>query len=147
MIMAARTPDDQVALVAFFSRKTGIPPAEFLKEPFQGFGVIQRGKVVGVVLFRTFRVTSIEIAWAGDPGWVSRRVLRTIFRYVFTQLKVLRVWGIIRHSNAPSRELARRVGFTEVGELPHEFGVGDSGYLYQMAFDQCRWLETTERQR
>ncbi len=141
MIVRSKTQDEKMALVAYLASKIGTTPAQLVGAmPFEVVAVTRAGKPVGAVLYTNKRRHSIEMVWAGEPGWLTRANLRDIFAYPFLTLDCLVAMGMIRAGNAKSIALAERMGCRLVGAVPHVFGPGEDGLLYSMQFDDCKWL-------
>lgn len=141
MIRPAVTPDQKAMLIAYLTEKTGVSAASLVGQmPFEAAAIVRRDRFAGAVLYTNYRETSIEICWAGEPGWATREHLHGIFAYPFLQLGCLRASGCIRRSNGASRKFAKDIGCREVGVLEHEYGPGDDGILYTITADKCRWI-------
>lgn len=131
-----------MTLLDYVARKVGCFPEHIVGEtPYEALAVLRAGRAAGAVILMNFRGSSIEMCWAGEPGWATRGVLSNIFGYPFLQLGCFRVNGIVERSNKASREFARRLGCREVGILEDEFGLGRDAVLYTMARKNCRWLK------
>jgi hypothetical protein len=96
---------------------------------------------MGAALYTNKRGRTVEMIWAGEPGWLTPGNIRALFSYPLEQLDCLCVLGTIRCSNEKSRALAERMGCSRVGPIPHAFGEEDHGVLYCMRREKCPWLE------
>lgn len=140
MMTIARTQDERLTLLAYLASKIGSDPAALVGSmPFQIGAVRRAGRAMGAVLYTNKRGTTIEMTWAGEPGWVTRGALAAMFGYAFRDLDCLTVVGTIRCDNEKSRDMAERIGCMRVGLVPHAFGEGAHGYLYCMCRDRCEW--------
>ncbi len=141
MIVEAANDQERATLLEYLVAKLEVPKEILVGHmPFIAFAILRGGEGRGAVLLTNYRGTSIEIAWAGEPGWVTRQDMRTIMRRIFIDMGVSRAYGIIKRENGASREFAARMGCREVGVLEDEYGPGKDGVLYSMTRGQCRWL-------
>lgn len=141
MIIPAVTPAAQDMLLGYLCAKINTTLHQLIGGmPFEVMGIARNGRHMGAVLFTNYRETSIELAWAGEPGWATRSDLRDIFSYPFNQLGVLRVSGCVARGNSASRNFASRLGAREVGVLEGEYGPGKDGIMYAMTRDKCKWI-------
>lgn len=142
MIQPAVTQDQKAMLITYLADKLGEPAENLVGQmPYEAAAISRDGRFAGAVLYTNFRGTSIEMCWAGEPGWATREHLRAIFAYPFLQLGCLRASGCVRRSNSASREFCKKIGCREVGVLEHEYGPGDDGILYTITRDKCRWIK------
>jgi hypothetical protein len=133
LIVHARTPEQEAQLAAYIARAIGIEPKKLVGDmPYHAMASIRDDKIMGVVLFTSFREQSIEAHVCGKPGWVTRADLAAMFGYPFQHLKVLRVWSVIARNNKPARSFIER--------LDDEFGLGKDGILYAVRRSECKWL-------
>lgn len=141
MIVHARTPEQEEHLAAFIARAIGMEPKKLVGDmPYHALASIRADKLMGVVLFTSFREQSIEAHVCGEPGWVTRADLAEMFGYPFQHLGVLRVWSVIARNNKPARSFIERLGFKVKAVLDDEFGEGKDGILYAMRRKECTWL-------
>ena len=141
MIVHARTPEQEAQLATFVARAIGIELKKLVGDmPYHTLASVRAEKLMGVVLFTSFREQSIEAHVCGKPGWVTRSDLADMFGYPFQHLKVLRVWSVIARNNKPARSFIERLGFRVKCVLDDEFGRGKDGILYAMRQGECRWL-------
>jgi hypothetical protein len=142
MIVPALTPAEKTTLVEYLSIQIGTDQENLVgKMPYEVVAVVRNGRGMGAVLYTNYRGTSIEMAWAGELGWITRGDLRAIFAYPFIQLGVLRAQGVVKRSNNASRHFAARIGCREAGVLENEYGPGQDGILYTITPARCRWIK------
>lgn len=142
MIVEAATDAERETLLQYLVAKLDVPKEILVGNmPFSAFAIVRGDHGLGAILCTNYRQTSVEIAWAGDPGWITRGDMRTVFRRIFDEMGCLRAWGVVRRDNGPSRNLARRMGCREVGILENEYGPGKDGVLYSMTRAACQWLK------
>lgn len=141
MITPARTPDARATLVAYLASKIGTSPRDLVGQmPFEIAAVVRDAKPIGAVLWLNYRTHSIEMSWAGEPGWMTRSNLRGIFAYPFVQLKCWTVIGLVNRSNAHMRSFGERLGFVERCVIPAGPTKHGDIVLYTMTRDACPWL-------
>lgn len=142
MIVAARTPAGRGTLLAHISERIGELPQDLVGDmPFQAYGSIKDGKILGVVLFLNYRRQSMEFHLCGSPGWLTRGDIRQLFSYVFEHSGCLRLWCLIRRNNKKARKGIEKLGFKVMGVAQDEFGEKRDGIVYQMKRSECRWLK------
>ena len=142
MIVHARTPEQKAQLATFIARAIGMEPQKLVGDmPYHVMASVRDDKLMGAVMFTSFREQSIEAHVCGKPGWVTRADLAEMFGYPFRHLNVLRVWSVIAQNNKPARSFIERLGFKVKCVLDHEFGEGKHGILYSMKRSDCRWLK------
>jgi RimJ/RimL family protein N-acetyltransferase len=108
--------------------------------PFEVLAAVSdSGQLLGGVIFISYRRTDIETLWAGEPGWLTRGNLRSIFTYPFEQLGVRRVTGIIHRKNKQARKIAEKIGFKLEGVCRQAFNNGDA-IVYGIIKQECRWI-------
>lgn len=141
MITPATTQFERMTLVAYIASKIGMSPAQMVGTvPYEILGIHHGDKLMGAVLLINRRRHSVEMSWAGEPGWLTPGDIRRIWTYAFETLGVLTVLGTIREKNFLSREIAERMGCELVGIIPDTFGEAEAGALYCMRRATCRWL-------
>lgn len=141
MIVHARTSEQEAQLAAYIARAIGMEPSKLVGDmPYHALASIRDDKLMGVVLFTSFREQSIEAHVCGKPGWVTRSDLAEMFAYPFEYLGVLRIWSVIARNNKPARSFIERLGFKVKCVLDDEFGESRDGILYAMKRRDCKWL-------
>lgn len=141
MIIHARTPEQEHQLAAVIASAIGIEPKKLIGDmPYHALASVRNDRLMGVVLFTSFREQSIEAHVCGKPGWVTRGDLAEMFRYPFEHLGVLRVWSVIARKNKPARTFIERLGFSVKAVLDDEFGPGKDGIMYALRRKECQWL-------
>jgi L-amino acid N-acyltransferase YncA len=142
MIVHARTPEQEAQLATFIAQAIGMEHKKLVGDmPYHAMASIRESKLLGVVLFTSFREQSIEAHVCGKPGWVTRADLAEMFAYPFRHLGVLRVWSVIARNNKPARSFIERLGFRVKCVLDDEFGANKDGILYAMRRGECKWLQ------
>ena len=148
MIVPARTPDERATLIAYMASKIGSTPVELVGQmPFEIVAVKRNERPMGAVMYYNFRHGLIEMAWAGEAGWLTRGTLQAMFGYPFGQLGCRTVLGIVRRDNHKSRDMAIRIGCKEVGVIDEAFGEKLDGILYSMHRSWCRWVQEQPKAR
>lgn len=96
-------------------------------------------KILGVVAYDGFTPHECQMHLAiEDRRCVTRRVLRAVFAYPFTQLKLARVTACVALSNAAILELVQRLGFVYEGRKRCGFGDEDE-LIFGLLRSECRW--------
>ena len=142
MIMPAKTTDEKMALVAYLASKMGADPAELVGHmPYEIVATLGRdSKPNGAVMYIDYRRTTIEMACAGERGWLTRSHLHDLFAYPFEQLRVWTVLTVVRRRNAKARAFNVKLGFTELGIVRNSPHKAEDSILYTMSRPECRWL-------
>jgi RimJ/RimL family protein N-acetyltransferase len=142
MITIARTAAERMTLLAYMASKIGVTPAQLVGDVAFDIAAVHRaGKPVGAVLYQNKRRHTVEMAWAGEPGWLTKGDIRQMWSHAFAQPGILTVLGTIRVGNAASRNMAERMGCELIGTVPHTYGEGEHALLYCMRRDACRWVD------
>ena len=87
------------------------------------------GRMLGGVVYHNYRprFRDIEMSAAADSKrWLTKEVLRGIFRYPFVQLQVRRVTMITGQRNDEARKLLRGLGFKQEGVIRRGLGNQDA---------------------
>jgi hypothetical protein len=127
----------QDILASWLCKRIGLVPSPHLR----CFGVVQEGELVAVVGFDGWNGASCQMHVAGDGGhWVTRTLLRTVFRYAFADNELKLVLGIIPSGNTAALRFNSHIGFTEVTRIE---GAHPDGALVIMELrrENCRWLK------
>jgi hypothetical protein len=93
--------------------------------------------VDGVAAFFNREWANVEIAYAGEPGWLTPDLVRLGFRYVFDVLGCNRCTARIEADNAYSLHLAKRFGFVEEGRV-RGLKNGRDVIILGMLKEECR---------
>ena len=140
MIAPARTPETRTVLVQWLSEKLRTTADELVGTcPFEIIGVLRNDYLMGAVLYNNYRYGRIEMACGGEPGWLTRPVLRDVFAYPFNQLGCTAVMTTVVRGNKTVREFNKKLGFREMCILPGA-SKADELALYCMTRKDCRWL-------
>lgn len=141
MIHAPASEAERLEWLQYLADRVGGEPRDIVGDmPFGIYGVIRWGRLAGVILYTNYRDASIEMAWAGEPGWLTRRVLRDMWAYPFCQLGVAVVTGMVKGRNRHSQDVAERMGCVKCGSIPRWYG-DDDAVIYAVTADQCRWVD------
>ena len=103
-------------------------------------GVERDGEIVAGVLFDHFNGTSCCMHVATEPHGMTRDLFRAAFAFVFTQLKLKKVIGLVEEANRAARRFDEHVGFTLETRIADASSGGDL-LIYTMTPLQCRFLE------
>lgn len=75
------------------------------------------GETRGVVAFDHYSGDDVELIYAGEPGWITPRLLRAVFAYVFEIMGCTRCTGRVTADDTYALSLAQRMGFKIEGRL------------------------------
>ncbi len=122
-----------------------LPEVTDLPGGFTAAGVARGHELVGGCLFTDYHPCPgggvIQMWAAGDPGWVSRRVVRTMLGYPLNQLKCHRITALTAKSNKPSRRLLEGLGFALEGVARQGFGPRRHACIYGLLKDEAaKWI-------
>ena len=148
MIRRAETLEERAVLVAYLARKIGATPKDLVGQmPFEVASATRMGRPAGAVLYTNYRGRSIELIAAGERGWLTRANIQAAFAYPFLQLGVWTVLTMVDRANMASRELQRRLGFTELCVIEAGIGKSHDTVMYGMTKDKCYWLRPEPSER
>ena len=78
---------------------------------------------------------------AGEGGhWMTSDYAKACFGYVFNQLNVNKVIGLVDSTNTAARRYDEHLGFRLEATIPDAGTHGDL-LIYTMTREQCRWVE------
>lgn len=141
MIERASTPEARATLVAYLASKMGTTPFDLVGHmPFEVVATMRNGKATGAVLYYNYRGPSIEMACAGEPGWLTRETIRDAFLYPFVQLGCWTVLTQVARSNTTARKFNQKLGFIELGVIESGPSKSDDVIVYKMTRDRCVWI-------
>jgi len=122
-----------------FIKGLGVP-VQYCAE-MQGIGREIDGGLVGGVLYEGWTKRNIFMHCAGrGKKWISKSLLKAAFFYPFEQLKCDRVSAWVEESNADSRTLVEKIGFTEETRLKGAAFDGGDVVIYVLWRKDCRFL-------
>lgn len=100
------------------------------------------GQLIAGVLVDHYNGASACLHVAGDgKKWLTREFLHFVFGYVFEQLKLHVVIGLVPSWNTQALRFDLHLGFVEQCRIPAATPGGDLVIL-TMAREQCRWLRS-----
>lgn len=141
MMRRAHTIEEKAFVVAYLAAKIGSTAQALVGQmPFEVATMSRLGKPMGAVLYTNYRTYSIELTAAGEPGWLTRANIQAAFAYPFCHLGCWTVITMVSRNNTESRELQRRLGFTELCVIETGHGKSADIILYGMTRDKCHWL-------
>jgi hypothetical protein len=127
--------DDQPALREWLCSRIGLVPTENI----QCLGTVNGGRILGVVGFDGYNGASIQMHVAGEPGWLTRGLIKATFDYAFNVCKVNVVLGLIPSGNVQAIRFNSMLGFSVRDTIE---GAHPDGSLVLMAMyrRECRYL-------
>lgn len=143
MIEMAR-PEEKQSLATYIATKIGISADTLVGAmPFEVLVAWRGAKPCGAILYTNYRHPLIEMSCAGEPGWLTRDNVRGMFTYPFVQLQCWTVLALISRSSTRTRDITKRLGFTELCALQSGIRTADA-ILYGMTRPECKWLGMEE---
>lgn len=140
-VRPAQTIETKAALAAYIANKVGTTPQQLVGQmPFEVLMTLRGGNPSGALLYSNYRGNSIEMSAAGEPGWLTRPVIRAMFYYPFLQLRCWTLLVMINRNNRTSREISRRLGFNELCVIESGKSKGEDIILYGMTREECLWI-------
>lgn len=130
------------AVGQYIAEANGIP---FRPEHEHSIGVldvsdIMNPKVLGGVLYTGFTEVACFLHMAGvHESFGSKLFMWMVYDYPFNQLKLERLFGVVREHNTRARFIDRRMGFKEIATIPGLFA-GEAGIVVCLEREHCRWL-------
>ena len=98
----------------------------------------ESGEMAGGCAFHNYEVHNIDVAVATARP-VTRGILRSVFHYVFVQLKCDRVTIRLRKSEKRGIKSAHKLGFKFECMLDRWFG-SEKGVQLKMTRETCKWI-------
>jgi RimJ/RimL family protein N-acetyltransferase len=105
----------------------------------QGIGYEQDGELTAGVLYDQCNGRSVQMHVALDKP-LTKGFVRICFDYVFNQLKVQKVIGLVDSNNTKALHLDRKLGFVDEAQIKDAGRTGDLVIL-TMTRQQCRWIK------
>lgn len=105
----------------------------------KSIAIMEGWKILGVVAYDSFTPHECQMHLVVDDRRCGTRgVLRAVFGYPFTQLKLARVTACVALSNTAILGLIRRLGFVYEGCKRNGFGDEDE-LIFGLLRSECRW--------
>lgn len=102
-------------------------------------GLEEDGKLVAGVIVDGWNGASARMHVAGDGNWLNREFLFACFDYVFRQLNLNVVIGIVPSDNAKALRFDKHLGFKELARIPKGHPAGDLVIL-TLRKEDCRYV-------
>lgn len=97
-------------------------------------------EIRGVIGFDRYTGDSIEMFMAGcSPNWLTRRLIKVAFSYVFNQLGCARCTGLVNADNRAALDIDTRLGFVQEGVM-RQANNGTDVVVLGMLKTECRWI-------
>ena len=131
------------AVTAFVADALDIHPEDF--GACAACGVILDDELIAGVVYSDYRPlkqgASMQASIASvSPRWATRKVLRSLFAYPFTQMEVSRLWAYTARKNKKARDLLDRLGFKYEGMARRGYDGRQDAATFGMLPHECRWL-------
>lgn len=110
---------------------------------FRAFSAVDKaGKFLCVVIMTNFSSRNVDMNIVIDEKSKMRpketiRMFNGIFKYIFDQLRLIRVTGLLRGKNEASKFLCKHLGFKLEGIMRKSFG-DDDLHIYGFLADDFR---------
>lgn len=117
-----------------------IPGCERGFDKSVAIGVVEGERLIGGTVFHNYQPEAgvIEMSSAGtEPRWLSRRMIRAIFGYVFDQIGCQMVVMRISERNDRMIEIAERFGFQGY-LIPRLRGRDEAEWIFTLTDEQWR---------
>ena len=102
-------------------------------------GLEEDGELIAGVMVDAWNGASACMHVAGDGNWLNREFLFACFDYVFNQLGLNVVIGVVPGDNDKALRFDKHLGFREVARIPEGHPRGDLVIL-TMRKEECRFL-------
>jgi RimJ/RimL family protein N-acetyltransferase len=120
-----------------------LPEVRELPGGYEAIGIARDTGLVGGLLYTSWIPCKgggdVRMWAAGDPGWLSRRVIAVMFHYPFVQLDCHRMTLLIARDNRTSRSISEQLGFRLEGVLREGLAPGLDLMIYGMLRTELRW--------
>lgn len=105
-------------------------------------GLERNGQIAATVVFDTFSETDccMHIASDGTRAWMSKDLLLSAFAYPFTQLRLLRVTGLVPADNEDALRFDEHLGFVREGYHPKAGPGGKDLISMGLLREACRFI-------
>lgn len=103
--------------------------------------VDKHGRTRGVVALDNWTENACHCHIALEAPIAARKLMPAVAEYVFEQLGLGVLLGVIQGSNAKSLELARRLGFREVYRMRGGWSKGVDLVFLELRREECRFLK------
>lgn len=101
---------------------------------------VDGSQILGVVGFTNYNKDNIEIHMVGNSKyWITRPLIKSVFSYVFNQLKCVRCTGLVKADNELALSIDKRLGFIQEGIL-RQADDGQDVIIVGMLKNECRWI-------
>lgn len=104
------------------------------------FGLESDGKLIAGVIVDEWNGASARMHVAGEGNWVNMEFLFVCFDYVFRQLDLNVVIGVVSSENAKALKFDKHLGFKELTRIPKGHPAGDLVIL-TMSKEDCRYVK------
>ena len=105
-----------------------------------GIGWVQDGRLIAGAMFDNYNGSTVQGHVALDTQITPRKWLHFCFRYVFDQLKVKKLVGLVDSTNEKAVRYDKHLGYVLEAVIKNGGRHGDS-LIFTMTRDQCRYLK------
>ncbi len=114
----------------------------------KAIGWIKDGQIFGATIYSDFKTDAkgklFSCEMTGiclDKRWANRYILRELFAYPFTQLKLKRVQMITSVNAGGVNNVVSKLGFTKEGILRQGYVLGGDAVIWGMLQQDCEWIK------
>lgn len=129
---------EEERLLAWASQRSGVT---YRRDAYT-LGLERDGEIRAAVVFDTFSETDccMHIASDGTRAWMSKDLLLSAFAYPFTQLRLLRVTGLVPADNEDALRFDEHLGFVREGYHPKAGPGGKDLISMGLLREACRFI-------
>lgn len=138
MIVRA-APEHEQAAISYLSRRLDVSPQALTSSPYSIFVACKGSDARGVVLYKNYASGDIEMLCAGEPGWVTPKLLKFVLSYPFEQLNCNRITCLAHRKNKAMRQYLVRMGFKLEGVKRKALNGADL-CVYGLLRSECKWV-------
>ena len=103
----------------------------------------ESGKILLGVVIDNHRIESNSVCISlaiSDKKHFTRKFIKQIFRFIFTELKIDRITAMIESSNDRSLSAIKRLGFEHEGIMRKASYNKQDLHVFGMLKGECRWI-------
>lgn len=134
------TDEKQRIALDYLARKLKSTPEDVTGgSPFSVFVACKKRDARGVILYKNYASGDIEMVCAGEPGWVTPKLLKFVLSYPFEQLNCNRITCLAHRKNKAMRQYLVRMGFKLEGVKRKALNGADL-CVYGLLRSECKWV-------
>jgi hypothetical protein len=131
--------DDKLRAIAFLAARLDMSADNVASVDLCDVYVICKdSRPKGIVLYKNLSSGDVEMICAGEPGWVSRSMLKFVLTHPFDAYGCERVTCLATRKNKPMRSYLHRMGFKLEGVKRKALNGADL-FLYGLLKGESKW--------